>query len=368
MTSIATSVGVGMTCRSILTASAAVGIRADFFTSGIEGEVPAGVPVHTAAPSVLTRLPFAVWRPFAVSALHRRYLDAIHPGDIAYLWPSVPLDIYERLAARNVPIVAESVNTRMEAAKPILDAAYAGLGLPPAHGITEARIAEQNRRQSLCTAIFAPSPATERAFAGTGLVDRIIPASYGTWVPTSPPPRRDREDGAPVTFVFVGTVCVRKGAHVLLEAWRNPPEGARLHLVGEVEPAIRACFADVLDADTVSCRGFTRDVAAELADADVMVLPSLEEGDPIATYEAASHGLPVIASEPGAGRIGAETGAISIVDPTDIEALRARLADFAASAELRRHWGAAARAASLSYDWSEVGPRRFVRLFERLGL
>ncbi|WP_347311597.1 glycosyltransferase family 4 protein [Defluviimonas sp. SAOS-178_SWC] len=360
-------VGVGRTCRSILAASRATGLACDLSTSAFLGARPTGLPVNSVIPRGLSRLPFGLFRRFAEPALHRRFLAALGDGDIAYLWPSVPVSVYERLARRGIPIVAESVNTRMEAAKPVLDAAYAALGLAPAHGITDDRIAEQNWRQSLCTAIFAPSPVAERSYVGTPVADRIIPASYGTWVPGSLPRRPLKTPDASVVFVFVGAVCVRKGAHRLLEAWRRPPKGAVLRLVGDIEPAIRARFADVLASDSVSSIGFTRDVAAELLRADVALLPSLEEGDPIATYEAAAHGLPVLASEAGAGRIGAETGAITLLDPDDIEAFRARLAEFAGSEELRRDRGAAARQAALGYDWSRVGPLRFTRLFEKFG-
>ncbi len=361
MTNPCETVGVGRTCRSILASAIAAGYRADLVTARFDGEIPTGLRVRDGVPSLIRHLPFG--RRLADGALHRRYLDALDEGDIAYIWPSVPVQVYERLARRGVAIVTESVNTRMAAAKPVLDAAYDALGMQPAHGITELRIAIQNLRQVLCTAIFAPSPVTERAFTGTPVADRIIPASYGTWVPKVLPDRPASTPGRPVTFVFVGSVCVRKGAHFLLEAWRRPPPGARLRLVGEIEPAIRTRFADVLASDTVSAAGFSHDVAAELLRADVALLPSLEEGDPIATYEAAAHGLPVIASAAGAGRIGAETGAIDIVDPYNIEALRDRLAAYATDADMRRARGAFARSAALGYDWSRVGPERFDRLF-----
>ncbi len=364
MTNPCETVGVGRTCRSILAASVAAGYRADLVTARFDGEAPAGLPVRAGVPSLVRYLPFG--RRLTDEALHRRYLDALDEGDIAYLWPSVPVSVYERLARRGVTIVTASVNTRMAAAKPMLDAAYDALGLPPAHGITEFRIAIQNLRQVLCTAIFTPSPATEHAFLGTPVADRLIPTSYGTWVPKLLPERPVRAPGHPVTFVFVGSVCVRKGAHLLLEAWRRPPPGAHLRLVGEIEPAIRARFADVLDSGTVSAVGFSRDVAGELLRADVAVLPSLEEGDPIATYEAASHALPVIASAAGAGRIGAETGVIDIIDPQDVVAFRDRLMSYAADEDLRRARGTLARAASLGYDWSRVGPERFDRLFSFL--
>ena len=358
-----TLAGVGMTCRSILTGAAAAGLTVDLFTSYLDGVVPNDLSVHTSLPRLLQPFPYAVTKHLVRAHLRKRFLEAVSEGDIAYLWPSTPLQVYEALAARSVPIVVEAVNTRMEVAKPLLDAAYEGLGLPPGHGITDARVREQNARQSLCAAVFAPSPATERSMLGTALEHRIIPASYGTWVPKSLPPRPRKEAGEPVTFLFLGRLCVRKGAHHLLDAWRRAPANATLRIVGEIEPALRTLFADVLDAPNVRCTGFTFDVGAELARADVAVLPSLEEGDPIATYEAAAHGLPVIASPAGAGRIGAETGAINIVDPSDVEALRQRFEDFATSEDLRRHWGDLARAASLGYDWNIVAPLRMQRLF-----
>lgn len=359
--------GVPMTCRSILTGVAAAGVRIDLFTSYLEGAAPRGLKVHTILPHFFQFLPYDLTKLLVRARLRKRFLDAVTADDIAYLWPSTPLQIYEALAARGVPIVVEAVNTRMEAAKPVLDAAYDALGLPPGHGITDAQIQEQNIRHALCAAIFAPSPATEQSMLGTALVNRTIPASYGTSVPKSLPPRPHKTAGEPVTFLFLGRLCVRKGAHHLLNAWRRAPKNARLRIVGEIEPAIRTLFADVLDAPNVQRAGFTLNVAAEFARADIAVLPSLEEGDPIATYEAAAHGLPVIASEVGAGRIGAETGSINVVDPSDVDALQRRFEDFAASEELRRHWGDLARTASQGYDWSIVAPLRMQRLFTFLG-
>jgi glycosyltransferase involved in cell wall biosynthesis len=355
-------VGVGMTCRSLLHSAALAGLSIEFFTSRYDEASVESFAIRAFTPTALARLPHRLSRRLSEYWLHASFLKDIEPGQIAYLWPSVPLWVYERLARRGIMIVAEAINTRMPVAKTILDEAYDRLGLPPAHGITEARIAEQSARYDLTDAIFAPSPATEEALAGSALAERFIPTSYGTWVPERLPQRPPSRGGRPVTFLFVGTAGVRKGIHLLLEAWKRAPANARLRIVGDVELPIRKLYGDVLNAPSVTCTGFQRDVGPEFRAADAFILPSLEEGDPIVTYEAASHGLPILASAMGAGRIGAETGCVQVVEPRDIDQLRERIAQLAFSDELRRELGARARRASANYDWSLVAPRRFARL------
>jgi glycosyltransferase involved in cell wall biosynthesis len=361
-------VGVGMTFRNVVGSAAAAGYAADIFTTRLDSAgLPPAAPVHESIRPWLRRLPYGLVAPAAERRLHRDYLAAIRPGEVAYLWPSVPLALFQTLKSRGNRIVGESVNTRMAVARPILDAAYDALGLPAAHGITDARIADQAARHALCDVICAPSPATEAALAAAGLSARIVPTSYGTWLPTMRTPRPPRARGEPVTFLFVGLQCVRKGIHVLLHAWRNAPANARLRLVGDIEPAIARLYADVLNLPSVSRTGFTLDVAAEYRAADVFVLPSLEEGDAIVTYEAAAHALPLIATHAGAGRFGADTGAVSIVPGGDASALADRIATFAASDDLRRDAGAQSRKAVAPYDWSAVGPRSFAALHAALG-
>jgi glycosyltransferase involved in cell wall biosynthesis len=354
--------GISHTCWSILQGGAAAGYSPTLHAAFLRLGQRSAFPVRTALPRPLTLLPFDLLKPLAQSVLQTRFLSALGADDIAYLWPGVPLRTFEAVARRGIPIVTEAVNTRMAAAREVLDAAYAALGVAPEHGITDARIAMQEARNALCAAIFAPSPGVEASYRATAHADRIVPASFGVWVPGDLPERPHPSD-RPVRFLFVGRDDVRKGLHHLLQAWRRPPEGAELRIVGEISPLLRRLFADVLNLPSVSAAGFSSEMAAEYRAADVAVLPSLEEGDPIATYEAAAHGLPVIASLAGAGRIGAETGVVEIIAPEDTEALRASLALHAADAELRRYRGATCRAAALAYDWSRVAPDRLDRLF-----
>lgn len=358
--------GVGMTCRSILRGAIQHGVKADLFTSRSDSTAKEPFPLYQFTPSALQDLPFSFSRPLSVRTLHKSYLKALEDSDLAYLWPAVPVWIYEDLHKRGVRILTEAINTRMADAKRILDAAYEEVGLPAAHGITEARIATEDLRHSLCSAIFSPSPATDQSLSRSGARVPLIPTSYGTQVSAALATKLRSSDTGTTNFLFLGASTVRKGLHHLLEVWRDMPTTARLRIVGLDDEAFEARYADVLSQENVSATGFTTDVDREYADADVFVLPSLEEGDPIVTYEAAARGLPVVASAVGAGRIGAETGAVVTLDTTNIDLFRARLLEFAGSEDLRLHWGKLARKASLAYDWQPATLRRFTALADFL--
>lgn len=354
-------VGVGATCRSILRGVTINQGRAQLFTSRSDSTRIEPFTLRSFTPALLCWLPHRITRQVSVRRLHWAYLAAIGEGDIAYLWPSVPLHIFQTLHDRGVTIVTEAINTRMADARLVMDSAYAELGLPPTHRITPDRICDEEARLRLATAIFSPSPATDASLARSAVADRVIGASYGTWVGEAPR-RPKREPGEPVTFLFIGRSCIRKGLHHLLQAWREAPPNARLRIVGLEQPELQRLYADVLALPSVSATGFCADVHAEYARADAFILPSLEEGDPIVTYEAAAAGLPVLASAIGAGRIGAETGAIHTFDTSDIGALRQKVAAFAASADLRAEWGARALAAVAQFDWPLVAARRSAAL------
>jgi len=350
--------GVSSACLSILRGAVAAGFDVSLHTARIDVARPAGMASHAALPGWTRHVGHRLMRHLSEPLLYSRYLSSLSDGDVAYAWPGTPLWLLERLHARGIPIAVESINTLMSWARPVLDAAYDALGLAPAHGITDARIADQQARYALATTIFAPSPATEAALAGTPFAASAVPASYGTWVPETLPERARMAAGR-VNVLFAGNVCVRKGAHVVLGLWRDMPAHVHLRLVGEIEPGLRRLFADVLDRPNVSWAGYTTRMRDEYTAADLSLLPSLEEGDPLVTYESAAHAVPMIATPMGAGRLGAEAGVVTTLASSDPEELRNRILGLAADAELRRAMGDAARAAVFDYDWAKVGRRRF---------
>ncbi|SEA64291.1 glycosyltransferase [Rubrimonas cliftonensis] len=356
--------GPSWTCGSIVSGMARFGapcrVTATRVTRRIEG-----LALRAALPAAFNSAPYRYVRRFAERRAERVFLRDVGPGDIAYIWQNTSLETTEALARRGALVVLECINTHQRHARNILDAEFDRIGLPPSHGITERSARELDQKLATAHAVFAPSRAVEISLLEAGLPEeKVLPASYGAWMDAveAPAPRGRR----PV-FIFVASVSVRKGAHLLLRAWRRAGLDAELRVLGAVSDDIARSCADALAASNVKVMGFRRDVSAQLAQADVFVLPSLEEGDPIATYEAAFHGLPIIASPMGGGRMGDDPERLRLVDPRDEDAMVAILRELAGSEELRRHLGAKARRAAARFEWPLVGARRVESLMRLHG-
>lgn len=117
-------------------------------------------------------------------------------------------------------------------------------------------------------------------------------------------PERKNQDK--IKFVFCGRVGQRKGAFDLIHAFaklpKNQQKQAELILAGdgEIEKA-QQLVAELNLQDDVSFLGWINSQQRDelLAKADVFILPSYNEGLPMAILEAMGWGLPVIATPVG---------------------------------------------------------------------
>ncbi|WP_211361719.1 glycosyltransferase family 4 protein [Pseudonocardia cypriaca] len=193
---------------------------------------------------------------------------------------------------------------------------------------------------------------------------RVVPVPNAVPVPVA----AARPPDAPPHAVFLGEIGERKGAFVLIEAWARLAPGTRLTLAGDgaVERARRVVAEHGLEGSVQVRSWLPPDQVGELlAGADVLVLPSRNEGQPMAVLEAMAHGLCVVASEVGGipelvddGRTGL------LVPPDDVEALAAALRKVLADAGLRAALGAAARERALREFDVDVVWRRIDAIYQ----
>jgi glycosyltransferase involved in cell wall biosynthesis len=163
---------------------------------------------------------------------------------------------------------------------------------------------------------------------------------------------RWRVAGDAILVLVLGALERRKGHAVLLDAaGRLDRDAPFLHYVfcgdGRERRALAAAAARL--GDRVVFAGFQRDVAACLAAADVVALPSLQEGLGVAALEAMAAGRPVVASRVGGLAevvVEGETGLLAA--PGDAAALAAALRTVAGDPALRARLGHGGRARVLA--------------------
>ncbi|MFV0458016.1 MAG: glycosyltransferase [Actinomycetales bacterium] len=353
--------GPAESCAAILSAFDRQEARTVLYGCRFRRPMPEGVELR---PSVATWGRYLPWRFVARRALRRldadfaRALRSCDPATtIAYFWPDPPPDLVTAANVRGVLTVREMINTACATAGPILDAAYAQAGLPPDHPVTPQKISQEVDELGRHDYFFASNPEVERSLQALG-IDRshILRTTFG-WSAQRLGPATAQRRSERTRFICLGSLGVRKGVPVLLQAWRQAGLDADLLLVGHLDEAIADLLAEHHDP-TVEVRDFTSDVGALLRSCDVFVFPTFEEGGPQVTYEAAGCGLAIITTPMGAARL-VDTGNTGIVvEAGSVSELTAAIRLLHENPDLRARYGRNAETAAASYEYRVVGRQR----------
>ena len=287
--------------------------------------------------------------------------------DFAYLWPGISLSTYQSIKKRGHQIIFEGVNSPAGNIKQILDVEYDSLNLPAAHGIGQQQIDEELARIALSDYVYSCNPTMRANFEDIGVPkSNIINTSYGLSASAilSDDHLKLQNRSQPATFLFVGSIGVRKGAHLLLDYWVKSHLNAKLILVGTIEDALKPLVNQYLGDASIVHIPFTSDLVSLYKNADVFILPSLEEGSPLVTYLALGAGLPVIASPMGSGNIIADGVDGFVIEPHDenkwIDSMRLLSED----AALRQKLSQQSKQKAFNYTWDVVGADRLNSLLK----
>ncbi len=225
-------------------------------------------------------------------ALARKYIP---PCDIFHAWGNYALISMPFARRQGASIVIERGSTHPYYQDAILRDEYERFGIRAERA--HPQIIEKGLKEiELADKVIIPSEFVRRTFVNQGVPESklaVIPYGFN---PSHFHPEEKRDNIFRV--LFVGNISVQKGVHYLLEAWeRLALPNAELVFIGTVEQELRP----LLDkhASRVVLRGHVRheDLYQEYSQASVFVLPSLQEGSALVTYEAMACGLPLLVSE-----------------------------------------------------------------------
>lgn len=195
----------------------------------------------------------------------------------------------------------------------------------------------------------------------------------------APPARPPRAAADPFRLVFMGRLVALKGLDFALEALalaRAAGADIGLDILGDGEDRGRldAIAAARGLAGAVRFLGFRpqAECAAQLAAADALILPSLQECGGAVVLEAMAMGLPVIAADWGGPADYLDAGCGLLVHPVPRASFAARLAAamlaLARDPAAARAMGAAgARKVRAEYDWEQKADRMLALFSDLLG-
>lgn len=343
----------------------------EVFVGRRRAALPDGVQVHEPFPGFAARVPWRVVEQPALRRLARQFSRALAEADpsttVAHFWPGSPVELVREARDRGVLTVREMINSALATAGPILDAAYRRLGLEPTHGITSSAIADETRELGLYDYFFASNPEVERSLLDLGIrPDQILPTTFG-WRPERFSGRHPIERHPDFRAVFVGRIGIRKGVPELLEAWESLDVPGELMLVGPVDSEIANLVERHARTGRVRLWGYADNPGSIYSGSDVFVFPTLEEGGPQVTYEAAGCGLPVITTPMGAARLVVDGVTGLVVPPASPTGLASALRRLAEDTSQRVSYGRAARAEAAQFDYKIVGTKRARLLSGLLG-
>jgi glycosyltransferase involved in cell wall biosynthesis len=213
------------------------------------------------------------------------------------------------------------------------------------------------RELAAADVVLVPSQMVAEQMVRSGLdSDKLRVLRYGvdaSFFRPAPPPAVKT---GPLTCLFVGQVCHRKGIAVLAEASRNlKHEGVRFLLAG---PCRNRELLGNLPATATWLGPLPRAQVAELMGrADIFFLPTFEDACPLVSLEALASGLPqVITDHAGTADLVKDSGAGLVVPAGDAKALTAAVLRLAVDADLRSAMSQAAAQAALGLaTWESYG-------------
>jgi glycosyltransferase involved in cell wall biosynthesis len=222
----------------------------------------------------------------------------LHP-DSCYLFTQVALESLKWAARASIPTVLESPNGHIRNFRRVYDEESARWCSKTYHGHPNAPMAERVENEYLvATRIRVSSEWSRRSMLSNGVTSKEIgmfeqPVNLSRYTPNASPPRVEGR----LRVCYVGSLDLRKGFVYLLRAAKMlGADGIDLEIVGATgDSSSRKLFQR--ESAGLNLRCAPGDPIAAYQRAELLVMPTLEDGSPFAVAEAMASGLPVIVTD-----------------------------------------------------------------------
>ena len=209
--------------------------------------------------------------------------------------------------------------------------------------------------------LLCPAAFPEQSFLNLGFPpEKLARHAYGFDDNKYFPDMAPRDSRRKFTALFVGVDPVRKGLHLALKAWLSSPaaQDGTFMIAGELSAEFKDRFAKELSHPSVAILGHRKDVPELMRGADVLFLPSLEEGSALVCSEAIGSGcVPLVSNACSDACRHMENALVHHVG--DVTALQEHIAIVYGNRELLGRLREGAVRSRSELTWSAAGRRLF---------
>jgi glycosyltransferase involved in cell wall biosynthesis len=304
---------------------AAAGAKVIAMPGVVQRPVSSGVLARPTLARGKLRIPYKVLGRMRALALHdfivaRRLERLAGKIDVVHAWPTAALRTLKVAARLGIPTVLERPNAHTRFAYDVVDqeCRRLGIALPRnhEHAFHLDVLVKEEREYALADKLLCPSDFVRQTFLDRGFPEeKLLRHIYGYDEKVHYPSAAARKGDKGLVCIFVGGCAPRKGLHFALDAWlqSSASRDGRFLIAGAFVPEYSRHLAERLAHRGVEILGHRGDVPALMRDSDILLLPSIEEGSALVTYEGRANGCVLLVSDASGAVV--ENGRNGLVHP-----------------------------------------------------
>ncbi len=225
--------------------------------------------------------------------------------DVIHCWPLGAEETLRTARKLGIKTLVERPNCHTRYAYEVVKQEHKKLGVKlyksHSHSYNAKRLHREENEYALADLLLCPSEFVARTFQDQGFSKgKIARHQYGFDTSKFTLDSTDsRLNDNNFKMAFVGSCEPRKGLHYAIDAWlaSEASENGIFYICGNYTQGYRDFLAKKLAHPSVKEVGFLNDVSGLLQKCHALILPSIEEGSALVTYEARACGCVLLVSE-----------------------------------------------------------------------
>ena len=344
---------------------AAAGADVLLFPGAVSRPLPASVAIEPTLSRGRLRIPYKLLGKLRALALHdhivaRRLPKLAGRIDVVHVWPCAALETIKVCKRLGIPTVLERPNAHTRFCYEVVAAECKRIGIQTPHHDYDANDDVLAREETefasadylLCASDFAAKSFVDRGFPAAKILRHRYGFDETAFFPETEPRQRKNK----LTAIFVGVDSVRKGHHFALEAWLGSPavNDGQFLTAGDLAPEYQSRFARELSHPSIIQLGHRHDVPQLMRNADILLMPSIEEGFALVCAEAIGVGCVPLASNACTEMCQHMRNAL-VHNVGDVEALRQHITSVYQNPDLLASLRAGALRSRADWTWNKAG-------------